>query len=198
MDLLLLAYLLVQLLLWTPGPAIGEGAVYCVRPTDSTTDCPDSDGCQECEVLQYYFDNSHTNINQHTHVTLLFMSGIHAIGTSEDTFSALVLRMIGKDQNVTVMGICEYIKFCSLEFVSLNVTMENITVNNIVLYLNIGTPSMIKVTNCSFQNSTYFVIISDISITIMAEDCAFLDSSEFVILESISSSVILKFKNTLS
>ena len=175
MKSLFLTCLLVELL-WL---SLGEEVIYCVRPTGTNIDCSNDDRCQKCDVLQYYFDNVDSTINQQINVTLLFMSGVHTVCSSSKSnfeIEVPVVRMIG-DQNTTVTRCkCDdFGNYCKLELRSLNVTIQNIKFKNydiftLVKYRQTRPLSLIKVENCSFQ-STY--LLTTMPKAVIADNCTF-------------------------
>ena len=165
------SFLFLAYLFWT---SLGDRVTYCVRSA-ANNNCPDSDGCQKCEVLQYYFDNVHTTINQQTNVTLIFMPGIHTVcNGSLFRITVPVMKMVGKDRNVTVTRTCGCDNKgdgCYLELMGTNVTIDNVKIKDYdIRVMGENQIIMIKVTNCSFQNSTFY---STNIKAIMAKDCVF-------------------------
>ena len=162
--------------------ASSEGvALFCVKPNASGI-CLDQ-GCQKCETLQYFFDNVNETINQHDNVTLVFMSGSHNVCVSRSiSITASVLRMTGRNHNVTVTGVCDC--HCDFSFSHIDSTLfvEDIEFVN---YNSLGVRSDSSHGNaksgilkgCSFHNSR----IPTFSILIV-EDCAFDTNDAFNIV----------------
>ena len=81
----------------------GEGVVYCVIPTESSS-CRNHT-CQKCETLQYYINSVNNTINRQDNVTLVFMPGTHiatTYGDNDFTVSAAAVKVVGSSHNVTV------------------------------------------------------------------------------------------------
>ena len=112
----------------------GQGVIYCVK-LNSTATCSTEDHCDQCQTLQYYFDNANTTINQKTNVTMLFMDGDHIANFSDFVLticlSAQTLNLIGKGKpTVTLIGACQnnYIRLSiagSLTISSTHFSMKN-------------------------------------------------------------------------
>ena len=174
----------------------GECVTYCVRPSVNI-DCRNQDDCQKCETLQYYFENSE-DINLHSNLTLFFMSGVHTVCDNNRDFviSVTILRMIGEDQNVMVTNVCSchnniMEQTCDLYLMNLRISMENLKVENYNLKTNVKYEPVqedfvLKVANCSFQNSIFF---SRNLKTVVVEDSTFLSDSVDLVAEK------LVFKN---
>ena len=75
----LLSLILVVLFIIPPGEA-GVSQTFCIKPNE-TTECGSTSvkDCPRCHTLEYYFLNLNTTINQHSNVTLVFMSSTYTI-----------------------------------------------------------------------------------------------------------------------
>lgn len=109
------------------------GAIYCVRPASSASaTCSDRD-CQQCETLQYYFDNVDSVINQQERITMLFMTGTHTVYISSTSgivnITSPVVNILGK-ANVTIMAAYNKKKVCAVYFNNTNFSIENLTMMN--------------------------------------------------------------------
>ena len=79
-----------------------EEVVFCVKPSQpSTAKCP-SHGCQQCETLQYYFENMDATITWQENVTMIFMGGTHEIVVNDSNNYTLLIfntfKMTGESQ----------------------------------------------------------------------------------------------------
>ena len=163
----------------------GEAVTYCVKPNKSSSCLNQS--CQKCETFQYILDNVDETIHQQDNVTLLFMSGTHAVCGSEEVdevfIEAPVLRMTGMGQNVTVTSSNKHCRYDRYSYRLIFKTDHNIIVEQLIFsgsYMAIITsPSLmdrnverkmsIFLKNCVFQNSSIVIY----NLNAMVENCTF-------------------------
>ena len=200
-SLLFLSLLLGELFLISTG----QGVIYCVKP-NSTATCSTEDHCQlqQCQTLQYYFDNVNSTINLVKNATMIFMEGSHTTNVSSNvTISAPTLNISVKGQTTTVTLILQTacqnnVSFwCNLIFESTHLTMDNLKINTQLDHLitDPDSPHMsfvisatkVSLNDCTFKYSQYN-ILSVITISyakdILLKDCIFDDYNVISITNS--------------
>ena len=189
----LLSFLLVvELLIVT-----GQGVTYCVKP-NSTATCSTEDHCDQCQTLQYFFDNINTTINQEKSVTMTFMNGTHTVAlTAEHTMIlAPTVNMTGRNSGVSV--VCNHCNNCLLLFINnINISIRNLNVMHLqqreinpalggLYFIFLNTTAMIE----DFHAYRSGILINSSSLTIRGE-CEFAGSTGFVAVDSGLSNITL-------
>ena len=164
-----------------------EGVIYYVKPSQSSR-CPNSSLTQPCEMLQYYFDNVDTTLNQHKNVTMIFLTGNHTvvINSTDAIFIIVpVIRMIGEHEGITVLynaGSFFPVYFLSnvnvVVFKNLQLIRWFIEVHSMEnLALSEGRDewllSELVLTNSAFHNTQLLVLYS---FDVRLRDCSFIDT----------------------
>ena len=109
----------------------GEEMTYCVKSAQNST-CPDL-SCQQCETLEYYFENINETINQHNNVTMIFMNGYHQICQSSMIITASNVMMVGESKDITVQGQHSTIHFKN----NVHVNIEDLVLKEINIKVDI-------------------------------------------------------------
>ena len=135
-----------------------EEVVFCVKPSQpSTAKCP-SHGCQQCETLQYYFENMNATINQQENVTMIFMGGTHDI-VANDSYVLYILKfntfkMTGESQIQKVSIECLPLvqePFCLLVMFAVEILIENLDMTRIMISTNDPTSPANLMIQCEFR-----------------------------------------------
>ena len=140
-----------------------ERVIYCAKPTTDAS-CP-GDDCQQCETIQYYFDNANRTINQQNNVTMILMTGTHSytISNEQINITAPILHLRGERQNVTLSMCCDTIGQCGINISSTDVSIENLELMNFTLTINTTShePSMLRIFSVKLAQSTLAVTSVD-------------------------------------
>ena len=148
---ILFCFLLQDVFLVTPA----TGIVYYVKPTS-----PDSVKCpgQPCQTLEYYFVNVDTKINNKQNITMILMSGTHAVMNQSVLITVPIMNMRGESQGVVMDGSGTRLRFNNFNEVYLsNITIKwALQVKNVkVLPMSRFTMSSVtlysSVSNCNYE-----------------------------------------------
>ena len=148
--------------------------VYCVRPASSSASgpCPDP-VCERCQTLQYYFDNIDSTINQLERITMLFLSGIHAVQVNGIiTITSADMNISGKAYVTVNATYNRGDKHCAVYFNNTNLTIENLEMLNWPdVWIFGANYTMLK--NCTFINDRGIGMINGTTMSI--KNCVFQD-----------------------
>ena len=210
-SLLFVSLLLGELFLISTG----QGVIYCVKPNSPTATCSPEDHCQQCQTLQYYFDNVNTTINPEKNATMIFMDGSHRANISSTAIiSAPTLNITAKGKTTTVTLImqnaCQKIS-CRLTFKSTHLSMDNLKIktllkdgrkyNDIRIYAIVINATKVSLHDCTFKSAEYqtlynFVVNVSHATDILLKDCIF-DDYNFIGITNSYKANLMSTEHTL-
>ena len=191
---ILFCFLLQDVFLVTPA----TGIVYYVKPTS-----PDSVKCtgQPCHTLEYYFVNVDTKINNKQNITMILMSGTHAVMDQSVLITVPIMNMRGESQGVVMDGSGTRLCFNNFNEVYLsNITinsenwalqvknakvlpMSRFTMSSVTLYSSFSIETMntsFRYDSCKFYNN-FLSLINMGGANMIMENCT-LNGNDYTIL----------------
>ena len=155
---------------------LDEGVTYYVKPSQSSQ-CP----CRPCETMQYYCDNVNTTLNQQKNITMIFLTGNHAIYSNLDiiTVTVPVIRMIGESEGVRVQSVnfqlFDFLNNTMVVFQNLKLFGWLITIQNLLSKgdgRSLTTYSKLVLSNSKFHDAYLLVDRFDVRV----RDCTFINT----------------------
>lgn len=192
MSFLFFILVTVQNILIIPSTA----TVYYVKPS-TATNCPD----QPCETLHYYFENVGTTINKQDNVTMIFLTGTHAVGniSSAVVIRVPILNMTGESQEVILNGAnslgVTWLTFSSSS--ESDVHLQSLTMIQLAIIVqNLITQQVSRFEMSSVKLYWSHLTISSTAISLVFDTCEFHD--DLVMIGTLSDRSTVTMKNIMS